>query len=63
MPSKFLRFFMPNKSCSLYTKNKERGNSDGITLNWDKGYRWYKQEGQHPLTGQRAANFRLLANR
>jgi len=21
-----------------------------------------KQEGQHPLTGQRAANFRLLAN-
>jgi len=25
--------------------------------------RWLKkQEGQHPLTGQRAANFRLLAN-
>jgi len=23
----------------------------------------FKQEGQHPLTGQRAANFRLLANR
>ena len=22
-----------------------------------------KQEGQHPLTGQRAANFRLLANK
>jgi len=22
----------------------------------------FKQEGQHPLTGQRAANFRLLAN-
>jgi len=22
----------------------------------------YKQEGQHSLTGQRAANFRLLAN-
>jgi len=22
----------------------------------------HKQEGQHPLTGQRAANFRLLAN-
>jgi len=22
----------------------------------------YKQESQHPLTGQRAANFRLLAN-
>jgi len=22
----------------------------------------YQQEGQHPLTGQRAANFRLLAN-
>jgi len=22
----------------------------------------YIQEGQHPLTGQRAANFRLLAN-
>jgi len=21
-----------------------------------------RQEGQHPLTGQRAANFRLLAN-
>jgi len=24
--------------------------------------RGVKQEGQHPLTGQRAANFRLLAN-
>jgi len=23
---------------------------------------WLLQEGQHPLTGQRAANFRLLAN-
>jgi len=23
---------------------------------------WDVQEGQHPLTGQRAANFRLLAN-
>jgi len=23
---------------------------------------WTEQEGQHPLTGQRAANFRLLAN-
>jgi len=22
-----------------------------------------QQEGQHPLTGQRAANFRLLANK
>jgi len=22
----------------------------------------FKQEGQHPLTGQRTANFRLLAN-
>jgi len=22
----------------------------------------FRQEGQHPLTGQRAANFRLLAN-
>jgi len=22
----------------------------------------FEQEGQHPLTGQRAANFRLLAN-
>jgi len=22
----------------------------------------FQQEGQHPLTGQRAANFRLLAN-
>jgi len=22
----------------------------------------HKQEGQHPLTGQRATNFRLLAN-
>jgi len=22
----------------------------------------HEQEGQHPLTGQRAANFRLLAN-
>jgi len=28
------------------------GLSDGIS----------QQEGQHPLTGQRAANFRLLAN-
>jgi len=25
-------------------------------------FHWYIQEGQHPLTGQRAANFRLLAN-
>jgi len=25
-------------------------------------YRLQEQEGQHPLTGQRAANFRLLAN-
>jgi len=24
--------------------------------------RCFKQEGQHPLTGQRVANFRLLAN-
>jgi len=23
----------------------------------------YKQEGKHPLTGQRAANLRLLANK
>ena len=23
---------------------------------------WFKQEGQHLLTGQRAASFRLLAN-
>jgi len=23
---------------------------------------YLKQDGQHPLTGQRAANFRLLAN-
>jgi len=23
---------------------------------------YYQQEGQHPLTGQRAANFRLLSN-
>jgi len=26
------------------------------------GEQEHKQEGQHPLTGQRAANFRLLAN-
>jgi len=28
------------------------------------GHRWAmtEQEGQHPLTGQRAANFRLLTN-
>jgi len=25
-------------------------------------YREFRQEGQHPLKGQRAANFRLLAN-
>jgi len=25
-------------------------------------FTFYQQEGQHPLTGQRAANFRLLAN-
>jgi len=25
-------------------------------------FTWQKQEGQHPLTGQRAANFRLLAS-
>jgi len=25
-------------------------------------YHGMKQEGQHPLTGQRTANFRLLAN-
>jgi len=28
----------------------------------DKGQVVQQQEGQHPLTGQRAANFRLLAN-
>jgi len=27
----------------------------------NKHYLWL-QEGQHPLTGQRAANFRLMAN-
>jgi len=26
------------------------------------GHKNVKQEGQHPLTAQRAANFRLLAN-
>jgi len=31
----------------------------GIKHSWKK---YMKQEGQHPLTGQRAANFRLLAN-
>jgi len=34
-------------------------------LNFEKSKtldnRYIKQEGQHPLTGQRAANFRLLA--
>jgi len=29
---------------------------------WDLLSHYAKQEGQHPLTGQRAANFRLLAN-
>jgi len=28
----------------------------------DGGGRHLEQEGQHPLTGQRAANFRLLTN-
>jgi len=32
---------------------------DKIQLQWKTNR---KQEGQHPLTGQRAANFRLLAN-
>jgi len=27
-----------------------------------KNYQKSLEEGQHPLTGQRAANFRLLAN-
>jgi len=29
---------------------------------WNPHYIKDKQEGQHPLTGQSAANFRLLAN-
>ena len=29
---------------------------------WDIQSVQQEQEGQHPLTGQRAANFRLLAN-
>jgi len=33
-----------------------------VTLLWIYFCADYKQEGQHPLTGQRAANFRLLAN-
>jgi len=36
-------------------------------LNFEKSKtldnRYIKQEGQHPLTGQRAANFRLLPTR
>jgi len=32
--------------------------ADSAALCWQLN----QQEGQHPLTGQRAANFRLLAN-
>jgi len=28
----------------------------------DSSAKYVSQEGQHPLTGQRAANYRLLAN-
>jgi len=39
---------------------------DEVLLTFFGCNQWFRclrqQEGQHPLTGQRAANFRLLAN-
>jgi len=47
-----------------------RGRNIGAAKSWQLSYKYKlievccerEKEGQHPLTGQRAANFRLLAN-
>jgi len=49
---------------SMNTPNTLHGCFNVLITNpgWRKTVLLKKQEGQHPLTGQRAANFRLLAN-
>jgi len=42
----------PGNGVGLFSKEKVSKEVDKLK----------EQEGQHPLTGQRAANFRLLAN-
>jgi len=46
-----------NKSADCTTAKINRNNDTFLPL-----YPYCKQEGQHPLTGQRTANLRLLAN-
>jgi len=59
----------PLKTTSGYGKTgnsvSERHLTSNATIMVERCDIWHKrleQEGQHPLTGQRAANFRLLAN-
>jgi len=46
----------------ITTKPFEPRYNVDILIPLDRGNSDTKQEGQHPLTGQHAANFRLLAN-
>jgi len=55
-----LRLFCKNVSVFVYYIVAVNISLIGKTL--EENISLMQQEGQHPLTGQRAANFRLLAN-
>ena len=47
---------------AFLTGFKMHANTNQFNMKWQKNQFGSRQEGQHPLTWQRAANFRLLAN-
>jgi len=61
----YFSLFLPLKSPPLIIPSPsliKHFCSHGLTQTCRVGLQVNQQEGQHPLTGQRAANFRLLAN-
>jgi len=54
-----MKFYTPMQFGPLDTS--DHYNFENLKIQ-DSGRHHFEQEGQHPLTGQRAAHFRLLAN-